>query len=403
MRRMRNVIKDRHGTYYARKMVPSALQEAVARALGNDKARQVWLKRSLGTKDLETANKRAKAVLIEFDRTLERAEALAAPRPLRTSLSPVEIKRMAEYHYARKLASHDEYLRVGPENERAMRELDPDVDWDGPIPEFGLSQGQIADANVTIKEVLQEAEAALAQGNIRHIEFQIAQVLAAFQINLSHKSSAYRELGLALLRAEVRALRAIQQRQAGEPVETPPLPAMDLTQPDSGETLRAAFEGWKRDRERSPRTLIDYDRATKLFTELHGDIPVASIRRVQAKGFREALKNVPLKRTGKLLKAPLPELAQWGHEHPEAQKISAATINKLLGGVQTICRWARKEHLLPDDWADPFADMRLDEGDSERAPFEADELRTIFSTPVFTKGERPKGGQGEAAFWLQTS
>ncbi len=50
MRRMRNVIKDRHGTYYARKMVPLALQEAVARALGNDKARQVWLKRSLGTK-----------------------------------------------------------------------------------------------------------------------------------------------------------------------------------------------------------------------------------------------------------------------------------------------------------------------------------------------------------------
>jgi hypothetical protein len=239
MRRMRNVIKDRHGTYYARKMVPSALQEAVARALGNDKARQVWLKRSLGTKDLETANKRAKAVLIEFDRTLERAEALAAPRPLRTSLSAVEIKRMAEYHYARKLASHDEYLRVGPENERAMRELDPDVDWDGPIPEFGLSQGQIADANVTIKEVLQEAEAALAQGNIGHIEFQIAQVLAAFQINLSHKSSAYRELGLALLRAEVRALRAIQQRQAGEPVETPPLPAMDRTQPASFRRLEA--------------------------------------------------------------------------------------------------------------------------------------------------------------------
>jgi len=44
--------------------------------------------------------------------------------------------------------------------------------------------------------------------------------------------------------------------------------------------------------------------------------------------------------------------------------------------------------------------MRLVEDDSERAPFEADELRAIFNTPVFTKGERPKGGQGEAAFWL---
>jgi hypothetical protein len=70
------------------------------------------------------------------------------------------------------------------------------------------------------------------------------------------------------------------------------------------------------------------------------------------------LQNIPHKSTGKLLEAPLPELAQWGREHSEAQKITAATINKLLGGVQAVCRWARKEHLLPDDWADPFADMR---------------------------------------------
>ena len=27
-------------------------------------------------------------------------------------------------------------------------------------------------------------------------------------------------------------------------------------------------------------------------------------------------------------------------------------------------------------------------------------LPVIFSTPVFTEGERPEGGQGEAAFWL---
>ena len=400
MRLLMGVSKNRHGTYYAVKKVPVHLQEGVARVLDNDKLRQVWLKRSLGTKDAEEANKRAKAVLIEFDHTLERAEALLAPRPLRTSLSAVEVKRMAEYHYAYKLAAHDEYLRVGPENERAMRELDPDLEWDGPIPEFGLSPGQIADANVTSPEVVKDAETALTRGNIGHIEIQIEMVLNAFQINLDHKCPAYRELGLALLRGEVRALRAMLQRDAGEPIETPPLPAIDTAQAPSGESLRAAFEGWKRDRERSPRTLIDYERATKLFTELHGDISVASIRRVQARQFREALQNIPHKRTGKLLEAPLPELAQWGREHPGAQKITAATINKLLGGVQAVCRWARKEHLLPDDWADPFADMRLVEDDSERAPFGADELLAIFSTPVFAKGERPKGGQGEAAFWL---
>ena len=400
MRLLMGVSKNRHGTYYAVKKVPARLEHAVAQVLGGAKARQSWLKRSLDTKEIETANKRAKAVLIEFDHTLDKAKALLAERPLVTSLSPVLLKRMAEYHYARKLASHDEYLRIGPENERAMRELDPDLDWDWPIPQFGLSQGQIADANVTIKEVLQEAEAALSQGNIAHIEVQIEQVLDAFQTNLDHKCSAYRELGLVLLRAEVRAFRSIQERQAGEPIETPPLPRPDTTAPATGETLRAALEGWKRQRERPLRTVQDYERAINLFAELHGDIRVDQIKRGHARRFQEALQDVPRKRTGKLLEAPLPEIVEWGRQYPEAQKITPATINKLLGGVQAVCRWARKEDLLPDDWADPFADIRLEEDESARAPFELDELKAIFRTPVYTQGTRPKGGQGEAAFWL---
>jgi hypothetical protein len=44
MRALMNVIKDRHGTYYARRKVPQRLQEAVAGILDKDKAKQVWLK-----------------------------------------------------------------------------------------------------------------------------------------------------------------------------------------------------------------------------------------------------------------------------------------------------------------------------------------------------------------------
>jgi hypothetical protein len=70
--------------------------------LGVSKQRQSWLKKSLGTKDLREANIRAKPVLMEFDRTLARAEALIAERPVRASLAPAEIARMAELHYARR-------------------------------------------------------------------------------------------------------------------------------------------------------------------------------------------------------------------------------------------------------------------------------------------------------------
>ena len=56
MRLLMSVSKDRHGTYYAIKKVPVQLQEAVARVLDNGKARQTWLKRSLGTKDARGAS-----------------------------------------------------------------------------------------------------------------------------------------------------------------------------------------------------------------------------------------------------------------------------------------------------------------------------------------------------------
>jgi hypothetical protein len=76
---MRDLIKDRHRTYYAQKKVPERLQSAVARVLGNGKPRQVFLKKSLGTKEVDEANLAAKHVLAGFDRTLP-ASAAGGPR-----------------------------------------------------------------------------------------------------------------------------------------------------------------------------------------------------------------------------------------------------------------------------------------------------------------------------------
>jgi len=405
MRLLMGISKDRHGTYYAIRKVPEHLQEAVARVLNNDKARQTWLKRSLGTKDAEQANRIGKPVHIEFDRTLDRARALVAERPLRASLSPVEIKRMVEYHYAKKLALHDEFVRDAPDIEAEFRRLEPDEGpWVHPIPEFGLSGGQLLDLADNLPSIVREAEAALSKGDIAHIDIQLDDLLETFQINLDKKSAAYRELGLEVLRAEVRGLRAIEQRSAGEPIETPPLavPSSAPAIAHGQSTLSSAFDGWKSARNRAPRTVQEYEYAIKLFGELHGDMPLAAIRKRQARQFREALQDVPVKqfRIGKLRTATLPELAAWGRERANAQKIGAGTINKLLGALQSVCRWARREELVPDDWTDPFADMRVDGDESERAPFETKELRAIFGSPVFTEGHHPDGGKGEAAFWL---
>jgi hypothetical protein len=161
------------------------------------------------------------------------------------------------------------------------------------------------------------------------------------QINLDPACADCRKAVLEIMRAFVRAARASEARFKGEPIETPPLPPVGSEVPATSDTLTAALEGWKRQRERSPGTATEYERAVQLFTELYGDLPVAQIKRNHARQFREALQNVPRKRMGKLLQATLPELSEWGKQHPDEQKIGAGTVNKLLGGVQAVCRWPR--------------------------------------------------------------
>ena len=76
-------------------------------------------------------------------------------------------------------------------------------------------------------------------------------------------------------------------------------------------------------------------------------------------------------------------------------------MNKQLGGVQTIINWARDNRMIPDHlWTDPFSNVRVDEDDPEGGSFNPDELQTPCASPLLTAGQRPKGGQGDVAFWL---
>jgi integrase len=67
-----------------------------------------------------------------------------------------------------------------------------------------------------------------------------------------------------------------------------------------------------------------------------------------------------------------------------------------------VLNWSRKNGLIPDEvsWSDPVSGMRLTEPRSNRQPWEPEELKLLFGSPVYLRGERPLGGKGEAAFWL---
>lgn len=318
MRALMGLIKDRHGTYYAQQKVPERLQEAVAEVLNNGKLRQAYLKKSLGTKDLKTANVRAKPVQMDFDRIMRAAEALKDTKPpTRDILSSVEIERMAEYVYARTLA-WDERFRVGGRDElkRTHDWLSKELRKEGEelaapfyryedLPLHGWSKAQLIENQEQLANSLSWMQEALALGDISAVEDHTAIALDTFGINLTPGSLSYPKLGIAVLRAYVRALQDIGKRNAGEPIEIPELPTLFRTAPAAGGSLRNAVEGWEKERPRPPGTVHEYKRAVEMFIQLHGDISVAAIKKSHAREFREALQEVPRVRTGNLRDATL--------------------------------------------------------------------------------------------------
>jgi integrase len=418
MRALMGLIKDRHGTYCAQQKVPERLQPAVAQVLGNGKARQVYLKKSLGTKDLKAANIRAKLVLAGFDRVMRDATAIAeqplATPSVRISLNDTEIARMAEYVFAKALA-WDERFRVGGREElkrveawlhtelkKEGRELGPAAYPYETLPPHGWSAAQLQDNREQLESDLSAMRHALALGNVSAVEDHVIDALEAFGINLAAGSLSRPLLGIAVLRSYVRALQAIEKRNAGEPVETPTFTLEPSRTTASDGTLSIAAAGWERHRVRPARTVHEYQRSVALFVQMHGDLQVMQIRRSHVREFREALQAMPRHREGELLKATLPNLRDWGRLHPEAAKISPATINKQLGAVQAIVVWANDNGLIPEDtvWSDPFSKMRVSEEDSERAPFDLTELQMIFNAPLFSGRAPPLGAKGVAGIWL---
>lgn len=354
--------------------MPKALEAAAATVTGASKARVSWLKETLRTKDQKEAKVRAKPVMMKFDRVLAQAEALLAERPLRGSLSEKEIQQIADYFYAHELGADQELREEGLGSDPLFLDIHRQLTEAGvemttsfdtrPHQGSGLSPRMMHKIEEDVAIVLPAAQRALARGDIGFIKYELNELLQVFRINLDPNCLDYRKVALAVIKANVRALKDIAARNRGEPIDTPKLmEPSSLCSPVESEGLDAAYGAWLKAKKRSASAVREFAHAIARFNELHGDLPIIQITRRHVREFREALQLIPKRRSGRLKEAPLPDLVAWAGQHPEAERISPATVNKLLGGVQAVLVWARDNGMIPDEtpWADPFSNMRLEE------------------------------------------
>jgi len=141
----------------------------------------------------------------------------------------------------------------------------------------------------------------------------------------------------------------------------------------SGVSIDDLFNYWIGQSEKRPRTVLDAKTAVRRLTNACGNQPASLLDKRAAIAFKDSLVK---------------------------EGLAYATAIKNLGLVKSIFQVAVDNALLSTNVFSGVKILRPARQEKSRMPFTADELERIFSSPVFSSGDRPKGGAGEAAYWL---
>jgi integrase len=391
---MTYLCKDRHGTYQFRRVIPAALRPFMP-APWTGKANY---KLSLRTKKPAEAKARASKVFPVCAAAFETAERArrGEPPPAKgvarnvsamPSLADIEADTIAQ------MLADDEAVREDGDDRRHLQTQAERKAWPDIIA-LGLQLGEEAE----------EYQRANARRRTAIIDAELRSYLKRHGVPFDPASPAYREAGLAMLRAKVRGFELLSARQAGKVVEAPARPSAG-----TGPKLSDAFAAWKAGggaratKRPGHNSAREAEHAVRRFSEWHDDLRIGNIDKARTRDFRDALARVPTRLPREEIKLPLRDLLKRDLAHlPPA---SANTINKSLILLAAIVAHAMREGQLDKlpGYANPFQGIKLvtDERETERREFfDGADLRAIFGTKVYGEGARPKGGGGEAAFWL---
>ena len=158
-------------------------------------------------------------------------------------------------------------------------------------------------------------------------------------------------------------------------------------EPLAGVTLCELYDAYMNDptRDWSPTTRNAYKTTKRVVMSILGaDTPVDSITRSQCREMIEILRWQPRNASKLFPKLGPVEIAELAKRDGRTDLINAANINTYLNKLGGVFNWAVKEEILDRNPAkglrvpDPVA--RRD----KRLPFSPDQLRKIFSAPIYT-------------------
>lgn len=139
------------------------------------------------------------------------------------------------------------------------------------------------------------------------------------------------------------------------------------------DTLNHLLKYWQSQGNKAPKTIQEAISIVKKFSRATKDKPASRITKSDVVGFKDAL---------------------------IAEGNMSATVSKKIDLLKAIFQTAVDNDKLPLNPASGVKVPKEDRGIKSRIPFSTSELHTIFSSSIYTQGERPRAGAGEAAYWI---
>lgn len=143
-------------------------------------------------------------------------------------------------------------------------------------------------------------------------------------------------------------------------------------------------------------SLTEYRIAIQELIDILGDINVLDIRYEQATTYRNTIKKLPKHRkTSKSYKSKtIQELL--GLEIPEANLLSAKTINGKLSLLSSYFEWLEQYEVIKKN---PFKNLRIEASNNHYNSYTSNDLKIIFSSPLFIASAYSKRKTTNQSHW----
>ncbi|WP_250534263.1 site-specific integrase [Caballeronia sp. AZ10_KS36] len=235
-----------------------------------------------------------------------------------------------------------------------------------------------------IDKALAAARKAYAIGDSHLIDAQLDTWMREHNVIANRDSDEYQKLRRTFLTEYMQALEGQQKRNQGHRVDSPAVPSelrelgrevhAGLEEEDLGATLDSLLEAWEAERGGNGKTRQSVRSAFEEFKGITRQSRAKAVTKAVAVAYKDEL----------------------------LTKVSAATVEKKLGFIRAVFNLAEDNSRIDSN---PLKGVKVSmpkNRQKSRVQFEAEDLRLMFSQPLFVSKVLPGGRQagGIAAYWI---